>query len=413
LLGARCGGTDFVPYDGDPVPPLPVPAQLAPIPDWVPASMRGNRPGGADGVLATGAAWVVPPPPGRPGIVAVTFSNRMAQAVLAPRTGSPFAEGKGGMLCFAVGAGGGWTALDGFPRREVFGPDEQLLAAGVTFRRSFRLPPGLLAGAAGSEGLALAYAARQEADDLVYWAACPPLPVPPVAPEPGTAGTNEWRSLAAYWATNAIPYGPAGVQDVLRDYPEFAAFFPGVVLDTALPEAFRIEFAERMPIVDAWDPGVLAAVTNAPDKDAPLVLAMLNVLQRSGGPSPEELAARRAVNQTLYAMSQDAQLPLLFRLHAAHMFRVGTPYQDFMARTEPHFKLLAADDFRQAAGRFFPTTMRGELRTALTAMSTDTTPFAAGPLAGKYPVNATVGQVASIILADLEAKWAAEPPRQE
>jgi hypothetical protein len=46
-------------------------------------------------------------------------------------------------------------------------------------------------------------------------------------------------------------------------------------------------------------------------------------------------------------------------------------------------------------------------------MSTDTTPFVAGPLAGKYPENATVGQVASIILADLEAKWAAEPPRQE
>jgi hypothetical protein len=71
--------------------------------------------------------------------------------------------------------------------------------------------------------------------------------------------------------------------DVLRDFPEFAPFFPGVVLDAALPEAFRIEFAERMPRIGPWDPGVLAAITNAPDKDAPLVLAMLNVLRRSGG----------------------------------------------------------------------------------------------------------------------------------
>jgi hypothetical protein len=193
--------------------------------------------------------------------------------------------------------------------------------------------------------------------------------------------------------------------DVLRDFPEFAPFFPGVVLDAAIPEAFRIEFAERMPRIGPWDPGVLAAITNAPDKDAPLVLAALKVAQRSGGAAEERLA----VDAVLHAMSQDGQLPLLFRLHAAHTFPIHIPYDEFMTRTEPHFKLLAADELRGVGGRDFPNVPRADVRAGLTALASDTTPFVAGPLAGKYPENATVGQVASIILADLETMWAAEP----
>jgi hypothetical protein len=266
---------------------------------------------------------------------------------------------------------------------------------------------------AGAQGLSVAYhcaTVKAPTGSVEAWVEAGPLPVAPSGadhPEPLTQ--SEWAAWVLGWSQQSQQGVGLWPQDVLEDHPDAAPFFPGVVLDASLPEAFRVHFAEWMPGVDAWDPCVLAAVTNAPDKDAPLVLAMLNVLRRSGGPSPEERAARRAVNQTLYVMSQDAQNPLLFRLHAAHMFRVGTPYQDFMVRTEPHFKLLAADELRGVGGRDFPTVPRTEVRAGLTALVSDATPFVAGPLAGKYPANATVGQVASIILADLEAMWAAEP----
>ena len=49
-----------------------------------------------------------------------------------------------------------------------------------------------------------------------------------------------------------------------------------------------------------------------------------------------------------------------------------------------------------------------QLRARLTAILSDTTPFVPGPLAGKYPENATVGQVAATVLADIEAMWTAE-----
>jgi hypothetical protein len=307
---------------------------------------------------------------------------------------------------------GPWTCLalqaEGIPPFDVSIPDLREFGTGAVWRTVFRLPSATLAAAADSQGLVLAYAARQERHEVVYWADCAPLAVPVAAPGPGVAGTNEWRSLVGYWATNGIPHGPAGMPDVLRDFPEFAPFFPGVVLDATLPEAFRIEFAERMPGA-TYDPAVFAFVTNAVDKTAPLVVAALRVLSRVSGTTPEQKAAVDAMGDAVYAMSQDAQHPLLFRLHAAHRFRSRVPYKEFRERTEPEFKLLAAHELRSAQGADFSNALRAELRAGLTTLSTDTTPFVAGPLAGKYPESATVGQVAAIILADLEAKWAAEP----
>jgi hypothetical protein len=249
---------------------------------------------------------------------------------------------------------------------------------------------------------------RDPHSGLVYWAEATALAVPAPAQESGVCGSNEWAQLLGYWSTNGIPYGVGGPEQVLADFPEFAPFFPGVVLDAALPEAFRIEFAERMPGA-TYDPAVFAFVTNAVDKTAPLVVAALRVLSRVSGTTPEQKAAVDAMGDAVYAMSQDAQHPLLFRLHAAHRFRSRVPYKEFRERTEPEFKLLAAHELRSAQGADFSNALRAELRAGLTTLSTDTTPFVAGPLAGKYPENATVGQVAAIILADLEAKWAAEP----
>jgi hypothetical protein len=115
------------------------------------------------------------------------------------------------------------------------------------------------------------------------------------------------------------------------------------------------------------------------------------------------------MGDAIYAMSQDAQYPLLFRLHAARLFSGKTGYEEFVARTEPHLKLLAADEMRDVGGRDFPDAARAVVGAGLAALTSDTTPFVAGPLAGKYPENATVGQVAAIILADLQAMWTAEP----
>jgi hypothetical protein len=115
------------------------------------------------------------------------------------------------------------------------------------------------------------------------------------------------------------------------------------------------------------------------------------------------------MGDAVYAMSQDAQHPLLFRLHAAHKFSAKTGYDEFVSRAEPHFKLLASDELRGVGGRDFPDAARTVVRAGLEAITTDTTPFVAGPIAGKFPEGATVGQAATTILADLEAMWAAEP----
>jgi hypothetical protein len=165
-----------------------------------------------------------------------------------------------------------------------------------------------------------------------------------------------------------------------------------------------------MPDVDGWDPGVLAAVTNAPDKDAPLVLAMLNVLRRSGGPSPEERAARRAVNQVIYAMSQDAQNPLLFRMHAAHTFPMQSWYKEFLARTEPEFKLLSAYGIRGYDIEEYTQAKRDTIRQGLQPLLADTNPFEPGPLRGLLPADQTIGQAAQRFLTEFEARWTANPP---
>jgi hypothetical protein len=230
--------------------------------------------------------------------------------------------------------------------------------------------------------------------------------VPALAPEPGAAGTNEWQSLVGYWSTNGIPHGPAGMPDVLRDFPEFAPFFPGVVLDATLPEAFRIEFAERMPRIGPWDPGVLAAITNAPDKDAPLVLAALKVAQRSGGAAEERLA----VDAILYAMSQDAQNPLLFRMHAAHTFPMQSWYKEFLARTEPEFKLLCAYGIREYDIETYTEAKRDTIRQGLQPLLSSTEPFEPGPLRGSLPADQTIGQTAQRFLTEFEARWTANPP---
>jgi hypothetical protein len=251
---------------------------------------------------------------------------------------------------------------------------------------------------------------RDPHSGLVYWAEATALAVPAPAQESGVCGSNEWAQLLGYWATNGIPYGIGGPEHVLADYPEFAPFFPGVVLDASLPEAFRIEFAKRMPRVAGYDPRVLQFIQDAQDKDAPLVLAAMRALKRNIGATPEESAARRAAGGTLWGMSlQTGTYPVRFRMYAAHLFRVVIPRDDIAQRLEPTFKLLAADDFRQAFGRDFPPALRSDIRNALTAMEGLTDVFEQGPLEGKYPEGATIEQVAAIILADLEAKWAAEP----
>jgi hypothetical protein len=222
--------------------PLPEvdPAQRVPFPDWLPASVRGGAPGGTTNILGMSAEWVFPPPADRPGIVAVAFSNRLDRKIAVEGLENPASEEGGAIFCRAVEAGGGYRFLEGFPKDDDFGPNAVYFAAGRVRRYEIRLPAELLADAAGSQGIALAYATRQERGQVVHWAECAPLPVSAVSPEPGVAGTNEWRTLVAYWATNGIHYGSAGMQDVIRDYPEFGPYFPGVVLDESLPEAFRL-----------------------------------------------------------------------------------------------------------------------------------------------------------------------------
>jgi hypothetical protein len=411
LCAIRAGGSQELFEDAFPPGFAFSPGAAPPVPAHVAAALEDLAPGPsyvlATNVLSLSARYVQAPLPGRAARVEIVYSNLTDGAFHV--FGVDDAAGPRGVRYFALDPGGSRRLLRDDPRDAMtYAPR---LEPGGRETRILRMSPALVDAVAGSEGVAVAYAGRLLSGLLVY-AESSPLAVPaaPGGPTPPPLTPDEWRTVLTNWVNAGAAPDP---YKLLDDYPDAAPHFPGVVLDAALPEAFRVEFAEWMPDVDGWDPGVLAAVTNAPDKDAPLVLAMLNVLRRSGGPSPEERAARRAVNQTLYAMSQDAQLPLLFRLHAAHTFPMHIAIDEFNLRTESHFKMLAADEVRgHMAGDYYEAD-RVQLRAGLTAMSTDTTPFVAGPLAGKYPENATVGQVASIILADLEAKWAAEPPRQE
>jgi hypothetical protein len=389
----------------------PLPGAAPPVPAHIAAALAPLAPGAqyvlCTNTLAVSVRYVQPPLPGRAARVEVVYSNLTAGAYHVSGIDDTYRPN--GVRYFALRPDGSRELLRDEARKELtYAPR---LVAGATVSRLLRMSPAVVNAVAGSEGVVVAYAMRMSSGWYLY-AESTPLPVLPEPWEgdPPPLTQADWQAQL----TNCVGQGVVpDPYEVLADFPDAAPYFPGVVLDAALPEAFRIEFAKRMPDVDGWYPGVLVAVTNAPDKDAPLVLAMLNVLRRSGGPSPEERAARRAVNQVVYAMSQDVENPLLFRMHAARLFPMRIPIEEFIFRTEAHFKLLAGDEIRGHRGGSYYEADRVQLRAGLTAMSTDTTPFVAGPLAGKYPENATVGQVAAIILADLEAKWAAEPPRQE
>jgi hypothetical protein len=381
-------------------PPSPL-APLAPgeqvsLPTWLPADAVFEGAVGRTNVLSLEARWLFGPVPGRPAFAWLCYSNRTAHAYVFERARGDYRDRRGVL------------PLAGFPECAAMRSPAVHFEAGEWFDARVRLPAEFAAAAAGAAGLVLAYIDHEE--PYVFWAESAAIPPPATSSAPGTAGTNEWAQLVGSWSTNGMPYGVGGPEPILADYPEFAPFFPGVVLDASLPEAFRIEFAKRMPRVAGYDPRVLQFIQDAQDKDAPLVLAAMRALKRNIGATPEESAARRAAGGTLWGMSlQTGTYPVRFRMHAAHLFRVVIPRDDIAQRPEPTFKLLAADDFRQAFGRDFPPALRSDIRDALTAMEGLTDVFEQGPLEGKYPEGATIEQVAAIILADLEAKWAAEP----
>jgi hypothetical protein len=408
LCAIRAGGSQELFEDAFPPGFAFSPGAAPPVPAHVAAALEDLAPGPsyvlATNVLSLSARYVQAPLPGRAARVEIVYSNLTDGAFHV--FGVDDAAGPRGVRYFALDPGGSRRLLRDDPRDAMtYAPR---LEPGGRETRILRMSPALVDAVAGSEGVAVAYAGRLLSGLLVY-AESSPLAVPaaPGGPTPPPLTPDEWRTVLTNWVNAGAAPDP---YKLLDDYPDAAPHFPGVVLDAALPEAFRVEFAEWMPDVDGWDPGVLAAVTNAPDKDAPLVLAMLNVLRRSGGPSPEERAARRAVNQVIYAMSQDAQNPLLFRMHAAHTFPMQSWYKEFLARTEPEFKLLSAYGIRGYDIEEYTQAKRDTIRQGLQPLLADTNPFEPGPLRGLLPADQTIGQAAQRFLTEFEARWTANPP---
>jgi hypothetical protein len=409
LLGALCAAQGVRPVlVKTPPSPLAPGEEVAP-PAWLPADALFEGAAGRTNVVTLEARWLFAPVAGRPAYAWLSYSNRTAHACLFERVLGDYRDRRG-VLPLAVAADGVRQALAGFP--DCAG----LLSPGAHFesgeRQSerVRLPASTVDAAAGAAGLVFAYVDHEE--PYVFWAESAALPVPAASTEPGTAGTNEWAQLVGFWAAHGMGY-PARPSEILSEFPEFAPFFPGVVLDASLPEAFRIEFANRMPLVDAYDPAVAAFITNAVDKTAPLVFAAIDAFRRqnpaqdAGGEDWDAAAAQ------FRAMAADATLPRTFRLRLFRSFTKPPWYAAFVAQTDPHFRLTAAHAILPNRASLYQASRRDAIRQGLQALTGDTAPFDAAATRDASLQGKTVGEVATLFLAEFEAKWAAEPPPPE